>query len=125
MKTLIGLLLGIVLGASLTLGAAKSTASETYDANGQPIHVGDIIIGDTGIPIKVHGFTVVNRPGTFAAYGYQVKVCPKCLWVETAPAEFSSTLSPQEPRGFLTRLKQLFVVEVEAVSGQDAIVWGS
>jgi YopX protein len=128
MKTLIfGLILGCLIGSLVSLYAETERYSTAYDKNGKAIHVGDIIAGSNGEVIKVHGFTVTYRPGTFAAYGYQVSVCPKCLWVETAPGSFSLKDSNRDSNlhSRFTQLLNWLTISVSADSGSDCIVWGS
>jgi len=129
-KAILGLLLGLTLGSLTAAHAAKVKQATVYDANGKALHVGDVILGSTNIPIKIHGFTTVYEPGTFAAYSDQVVACPTCNWVETNPE--LARFTPQEPTtavSLAAKFSNWLLPEVHAQEegGGDgrSIIWGS
>jgi hypothetical protein len=127
-NAVLGILVGVILGsfAAGSVFAEREKYSTAFDMHGNKIHVGDVIIGSTGVPIKVHGFTTTYRAGTFAAYSYQVEACPTCQWVETAPESASSNRpAVNESRSILARVADFFVPRVDASGDGDTIIWGS
>jgi hypothetical protein len=126
------LILGVIIGglvSAATVSAEHERVATVYDSHGQAVHVGDVIIGSTGVPVKVHGFTSTYRAGTFAAYADQVRLCPDCAWVETAPDADASTASNK-----LRKKPSVFGLAFDLLTGgggtlhaQDgySIIWGS
>ncbi len=123
---LIGLVfvLGLSIGSLVSLHAEHEKYSRVFDKNGTAIKVGDVILGDNGAVIKVHGFTSTYKAGTYAAYDYQVQACPTCNWVETVPASGVVKNAPAFEKNPGVFAKVLNYFDLLAADG-DSIIWGS
>lgn len=122
-KAILGLVFGLLVGSLVSLHAEHEKYARVFDKHGVAVKVGDIILGDNGAVIKVHGFTSTYKAGTYAAYDYQVQACPNCHWVETIPAGGVAHLPTFEKQPSLaTRILNYF--DLLAADG-DSIIWGS
>lgn len=135
------LVLGLIIGSVVTGFAQKERYTTFFDKNGKAFHIGDVIKGSKpgDVPIKIHGGTAVNEAGTFAAYGWQVAVCPQtkdrpdCKWVETNPdlkgkPQASIPVAPTWTSIAMKKIanasRDLLDQIIRAADG-DSIIWGS
>lgn len=119
------LLLGLTIGSMVSLHAEHERYSTFYDKDGHPGQIGDIILGDGGQIIKVHGFTSTLQAGTYAAYGYQIQLCPTCNWVETLPSGSSQVIPAGPQIQHLSTFERVLNYFDLLAQGGDSIVWGS
>jgi hypothetical protein len=136
------LIFGVMIGGVVSGYAQKERSTTFFDKNGKAFHIGDVIKGSKpgDVPIKIHGGTAVNEAGTFAAYGWQVAVCPQtkdrpdCKWTETNPdlkgkpqadvAPVAPTMASIVVKKIANAARDLVDRLIYAADG-DSIIWGS
>lgn len=134
------LILGLIVGGTVSGFAQRERYTTFFDKSGKAFHIGDVIKGNKpgDVPIKIHGGTAVNEAGTYAAYGWQVEVCPQtrkeCKWTETNPdlkGKPQAALPPSAPTWTTTALQRALAgarTVVDAIifaADGDSIIWGS